>query len=459
MAINYEILAHNLMDLVGGKENVAQLTHCITRLRFQLKNKELVNDEEIKKIQGLIGTQWSGEQYQVIVGPAVGKAYDAVCKEMGINEGKAETTETKNKITIKGLFSSLISNLSACIYPVLPIFMASGLVGMMGTIFGPSMLGVLSEDSNTYKILVFAYNSGFYFLPIFLGYTSAKHLKMSPLMGMLMGAILVHPTLIGLATEGGTLDFLGLPVTVVKYSGSVMPIILCVWFMSYVEKFLNKYTPESVATFLVPFGTIILSLPVCLCALAPLGNILSVYISDILLAIKNIFGPIGTGILSAIYFPLIMTGMHHTINAIATANFLALGYDEFVKIAYPVAFVASMAICLVCFIKSKKTTNKNVSGSSFFMLTVAGLSEPAIYGVILPHKAFIASLFAGAFAGGTFMGLMNVRVYTLTSANILGLLRFVGGSSSNFIYAMIGCAITFVVSFVAAWILYREKED
>lgn len=456
---NYEVLAQNILDLIGGKENIIQLTHCVTRLRFHLHDKNCINEKEIKELKGIIGTQWSGEQFQIIIGPTVQKVFNAVNKEIGIINQEKINVHKAEKITLRNSVGKIISNLTACIYPVLPVFMASGLVGMLRTIFGPTMLGWLDAESGTYQVLVIVYNAGFYFLPIFLGYTSAKHLKMNPLMGMLMGAILIHPTLINLAAEGGSIDFLGLPITAVTYSSTVMPVILCVWVMSYIEKFLKKYIPESLSLFMVPFGTILISLPFCLCLLAPLGNILSVYISDILLAIKNTFGPIGTGILSALYFPLIMTGMHHTINMISTSNFLTLGYDEFIKIAYSVAFVSAVAICLVSFIKSKKASNKNVSGSSFFMLTIAGLSEPTIYGVILPNRAFILSLFAGAFAGGAYMGLMNVKVYTLTGANILNLLRFIGGSNANFIHAMIGCIITFIVTFVIAWICYKEKED
>lgn len=455
MTTKNEILAQNILDLLGGKENVTQLTHCITRLRFNLKDKTVIHEEEIKKLEGTMGAQWSGDQFQVIIGPTVSKVYDAVNKELGLVQEVNEAP--KEKLTVKTLFGKLISNLTACIYPVLPIFVAAGMINMIVTVFGPYMLNVFDPESGIYTILTFAGNAGFYFLPIFLGYTSAKHLKVNPLMGMLMGAILIHPTMISTATAGGSLDFLGIPVRVVDYSSSVMPIILSVWIMSYVERFLKKYVPEALELLLVPFGTIIIMLPITLCLLAPLGNILGGYLSTFLYVLKDTLGPIGVGVMSALYLPLIMTGMHHTVNMVALTNFMTLGYDDFVFTSVGPMFIAVIALTIVFFIKSKKPANKSLGASGCFLQFVVGIVEPALYGIILPTKGFLPALLIGGFAGGVYLGIMNVKIHAFLGSNFFCLLHYMGGTNMNFIHAMIGCLISFVVTFVLGWMSYKEK--
>lgn len=456
MAESKEVLAQNILDLVGGKDNVVELTHCVTRLRFVLSDKSSIHEEEIKKLNGVMGAQWSGDQFQVIIGPTVSKVFDAVNKELGIIK-EGNKTENEEKLTVKNFFGKLIRNLTACIYPALSIFVAAGLVNMIAMVCGPFMLGLMSAESSTYQVLTFAGNAGFYFLPIFLGYTSAKHLKVNPLMGMLMGAILIHPTLTGAAAAGGSFEFFGLPIKAVDYSTSVMPIILSVWVMSYVERFLKKYVPEALELLLVPFGTIFIMLPITLCLLAPLGNILGTYISAFLFMLKDVLGPIGTGVMSALYLPLIMTGMHHTVNAMAITNFLTLGYDEFVFVSVAPMFIAVVTLTVVFFLKSKKAANKSLGASGFFLQFVVGICEPALYGIILPTKSFFPALLIGGFAGGVYLGIMNVKVHAFLGSNFFCLLHYLGGTSGNFMHAMIGCVISFVVTFAIAWIGYKEQ--
>lgn len=456
MANNYQVLAQNILDLIGGKENVSQLTHCITRLRFVLNDQSKIQKEAFDSLEGIIGTQFSGEQFQVIIGPSVSKVYDAVCQEGGLTV--TEEKAPKEKLTIKNAFSKLISNLTACIYPVLPVFVASGMINMIVTVFGPAMLNVIPADSGLGTILTFAGNAGFYFLPVFLGYTTAKHLKVSPLMGILMGAILVHPTLISAAAEGTVFDLLGLPIRALDYSNSVLPIILSVWIMSYVERFLKKYVPEALELLLVPFGTIIIMIPISLGILAPLGNILGGYISTFLYFVKDLFGPVGVGIMTAVYVPLIMTGMHHTINMVALTNYLSLGYDDFVFTSFTPAFAGVLALALVFFLKSKKTANKSLGASGFFLQFVVGICEPALYGIILPTKHFLLALLAGGFVGGCYLGVMKVKIYAFLGSNFFCFLHYLGGDTMNFVHGLIGCAIGFAVTFAIGWVTYKEKE-
>ncbi|RGW12608.1 PTS transporter subunit EIIC [Enterococcus asini] len=455
-----------ILSAVGGKENVASVFHCMTRLRFLLKDSSLPNIDEIKKIDGVLGAQLSGGQFQVIIGPNVAKVYTELCKIGGFTEQAAVDVDAaannadkpKEKLTAKTIGQKILNGLTGSITPVLPIFICAGLLKMIVIILGPGMLGVLSETSGLYTVLSFAGDAGFYFLPVFLGYTSAKQFKANPLIGMLLGAILIHPSFIEAVTNGTSLDFLGLPITPMTYSSSVIPIILVVWVMSYVERFWNKVIPEMLKIMLVPFLTVLIMLPLSLVVLAPLGVILGSFISTFFLWLHSVLGPWGIALLGAVYALLIMTGMHHPLNLAVFATLSSVGYDKIVFVAGTSASMALAGIALAFAIKSKKAENRSIGFSSFFLLEIAGITEPTIYGIALPYvRPFIAQAIGG-FCGALYMGFMNVKMYNLTGSNILGLTGFIGKDSGNFMHAVIGSIIAFVVAFVALFIIGFDED-
>ncbi|MDT2756335.1 PTS transporter subunit EIIC [Enterococcus asini] len=453
--------ADEVLHAVGGKENVASVFHCMTRLRFHLKDSSLPNTDEIKKIDGVLGAQLSGGQYQVIIGPNVGKVYTELCKIAGISEQAAVDVpedKPKEKLTPKSIGQSILNNLTGSITPVLPIFICAGLLKMIIIIFGPGMLGVLSDKSGLYTVLSFAGDAGFYFLPVFLGYTSAKQFKASPLIGMLLGAILIHPSFIEAVSSGTSLDFLGLPITPMTYSSSVIPVILVVWIMSYVERFWNKVIPEMLKIMLVPFLTVLIMLPLSLVVLAPLGVILGSFISTFFFWLHSVLGAWGIALLGAVYALLIMTGMHHPLNLAVFATLGSVGYDKIVFVAGTSASMALAGVALAFAIKAKKPENRSIGFSSFFLLEIAGITEPTIYGVALPYvRPFIAQAIGG-FCGALYMGFMDVKMYNLIGSNIFGLAGFIGKDANNFMHAIIGSVIAFVVAFVALFIIGFDED-
>ncbi len=202
MAVNNEQIAKEVLAAVGGKDNVSNVAHCMTRLRFTLKDNGLPNLEEIKKIKGVLGVQISGGQFQVIIGQNVNKVYEHVCK---LSDFEAQKTVEENldapkeKLTVKTALSKAMNILSGSITPLIPIMLVAGMFKMIVAVFGPTMLGVLSEGSDLYTLFTFIGDAGFYFMPVFLGYTSAKKMGATPVLGMLLGAILIHPTFLGMA--------------------------------------------------------------------------------------------------------------------------------------------------------------------------------------------------------------------------------------------------------------------
>jgi PTS system beta-glucosides-specific IIC component len=245
MADNKEI-ATNVLKAVGGKSNVTNVTHCMTRLRLNLKDDSVPKDDEVKAIAGVLGVVRSGGQYQVVIGQNVPKVYAEVCKIGGFQTKEAidenlDAPKEKEKLTFKKVGNNILNYMAGSLTPLIPIIMAAGLFKTVLAIFGPDLLGVFSAESDMYILLDFLYDAGFYFLPIFIGYHAAKKLNASPVLGMYMGAILIAPDFIELANSGATFTVYGIPCSLNDYSQSVLPIVLSVWILSYVEKFFKKF--------------------------------------------------------------------------------------------------------------------------------------------------------------------------------------------------------------------------
>lgn len=450
--------AEQILAAVGGPENVSRVFHCVTRERFILKDTSIPDVEKIKKIKGVMGAQFSGGQFQVVIGTDVAQVYDEICKIGGFDAEEVVAADDgdnkpKEKLTLKRIGQGILNGLTGSITPVLPIFMCGGLLKMLVIVFGPGMLGWLAKGSGALTILTFAGDAAFYFLPVFIGYTGAKHFKANPLIGMLLGAILIHPSFVEAVTKGTQLNFFGLPVTGMNYSSSVIPIVLVVWIMSYVEHFLDRHMPNMLKMLFVPFLTVLIMIPLSLVVLAPMGVILGSLITNVIFWMHDVFGPVGIAVLGAIYALLILTGMHQAVNMAVFATLTTVGYDKVVFVAGTAATMALSGIALAFAIKAKKSENREIGFSSFVLLTIAGISEPTIYGIGLPYmRTFIAQAIGG-FCGALYMGLMNVKMYNLVGSNIFGLTGFIGKDAGNFMNAVIGSVIAFAVAFIMVFVI------
>jgi PTS system beta-glucosides-specific IIC component len=251
----FQKIAEDVLKAVGGKENVANLAHCMTRLRFNLKDESVPNEEEIKNIPGVIGVMKAGGQFQIIIGQTVEHVYQYLC-EIGGFENTSKLDENldqpKKEVTLKYIGSSILDGLAGCLTPLIPLLMAASMFKMFAALFGPSMLGVISESSDVYKLLIFVGDAGFYFFPIVVGYTAAKKFGVTPVIAMFLGGIMLHPTFVEMATKGVTFSVFGIPCTPQNYASTILPIIMSVWVMSYIEKFFKKYLPNALKTIFAP---------------------------------------------------------------------------------------------------------------------------------------------------------------------------------------------------------------
>ncbi len=466
MAKNYEELSKNIINLVGGKENVALCTHCVTRLRLNIIDKSDVNESEIKKLKGVLGTQWSGEQLQIIIGQDVHDLYAAVCKEGGFAQHEAidENLDGDLKIrSIKDLGNRIVQYISGAMFPYLPIAFAAGLCKTLATVLGPDVLKVITTESDVYMVLNMLYNAAFYFLPVFLGYGASRALKLDPCYGIFLGALLIVPDFINLVGVRETVSIFGIPAPVASYAQSFLPIILGAVVCKYVHHFVKKYSPKVLSALLVPLLTVLIMTPIMFCLIAPIGNWLGNLIGSILVYMSNsnpIIRAIGTTLVGALFPFLITLGMHILVVTSAVMVWMQQGYETFVFPPIVAYSWAVYGIALGAFLKLKDKDNKGEALSSFLSGFLGGVSEPSIYGVALKYKnAMLALMIAGGI-GGLYCGIFQPKAYVVGNlVNIFAApVSFAGGGTGNLVSGLIMSAISFVAAVVLSYILIKEEK-
>ena len=448
-------MAQAILEAVGGEVNVISVTHCMTRLRFNLKDESIPNKEEIQKINGVVGLINAGGQLQIIIGQTVEQVYQEICK-LGsfetMKEINTDLEQTKKKLTLKTIGPAILDGLAGCLTPLIPLLMASSMFKLLAALLGPSMLNVISATGDTFKLFTFVGDAGFYFFPIIVGYTASKKFKVTPVTGMFLGAIMIHPTFVEMSASGTPFTVFGLPVSVQNYASTIVPIILSVWVMSYVEKFFKKYLPTSLRTIFAPFLTILVMLPIALGVLGPAGSFLGVYICNALLGFSGVGGVIAIALIGALWEFLVMSGMHLVMISTLILVFSTNGYESFVSPAACAASFAVPGMCLGAALLLKNKEEKSLSIGYIVAALIGGVTEPGLYGVGMRYKRPFLGLIAGGFIGGLYGAITGLTAYTLIPvASVLNLLSYAGGSTMNFINGIITAVISFVVAAVVTY--------
>lgn len=444
MATNYKDLAKKILETAGGIENIAVVNHCATRLRLTLNSTQGIA-EKFKGMPGVMGVVERGQEFQIVIGTDVGNVYNEFIKLGNFKKGGKVDEEGK-----KNVFGTIVDFISGTFVPVLPILVAAGLVSAVlnicATFFG------LATDTGTYTILSAINNAGFYFLPVFIGYSAARKLGINPMMGMYLGAILVHSSING--AEG--LDFLGIPVAQTGYSTTVIPVILGVLFMSLVDKLVDKITPKEIKFFTKPLIVILIVTPVTLIILGPLGSFLGNYVAAALNFVNLQLGWLSVGLIGALTLLLVMTGMNQALFPLVFAAMAANNYDAFVMPGMLAANVAVGAASLAVYFKSKNNDTKALALSSG-LTGIFGITEPAIFGVLLRFKKPAIGAMIGGGVGGLFAGIVALKQYAIVSPGLVALPTFIptdgSRNMSNLYLAIATAAISIIVSFAATWIL------
>lgn len=458
--MKYEQLAKDIIANVGGKENVISVVHCITRLRFKLKDEGKANTEILKDMDDVVTVMKSGGQYQVVIGNHVPDVHKAVVSVGGF-QGQSSAAEVEEEPEKGSLFSRFIDMISSIFTPVLGVLAASGMIKGFNALF--VALGWMDNVSGTYQILNATGDALFYFLPIFLGYTAIKKFGGTPFIGMAIGSALVYPALSTL-TAGESLytlfagsmfespvhvTFLGIPVILMSYSSSVIPIIISTFFAAKVEKWLRKVTPDVVKAFLVPMFTLLIVVPITFLVIGPIATWASTLLGQGTLAIYNLSPMIAGIFLGGLWQVFVIFGLHWGLVPIAINNVATMGYDTILALVFAASFAQIGAVLAVLM----KTKNKKLKTLSIpaFISGIFGVTEPAIYGITLPmKKPFIISCIGGAI-GGAIIGLTKVKGYIIGGLGIFGIPSYI--SPEGIGMDLWGSLIAIVVAFIAAFVL------
>lgn len=444
--------AADILKLVGGEKNVAGVTHCMTRLRFVLNDESKADTKALKGLDSVQGVVSKNGQYQVVVGTNVGKVYDEIQK---LGNFKAQTGGAAEE---KGLGNKIIGAITAIFQPIITAICGAGMIRAVLAIL--VALQWMNTENQTYVLLNMVADTAFYFLPILLAVSAARVFQCSTYLAAVMGAILIHPTFTGLVAAGEAVRFWGIPVRLVNYGSAVVPPILIVWLMSYIEKYAKKIIPSAVQVFMVPLVTFMVTAPIALCAAGPLGS----YVGDLLYILFTFLSSKASWLipfLMGTFAPLlVMTGMHYSLAPVALAEFASLGY---MTILNPGMLASNIAQATATLYVGLKTKNAKLRQTAFSSSITAyfGITEPAMYGITLPLKKPLISAMIGGGVAGLWAGLSHMRTYATATAGILAFPVYICDDMSNVVNAVICVVISIVVTMAASLILKFDdpKED
>ncbi|WP_047985502.1 beta-glucoside-specific PTS transporter subunit IIABC [Ornithinibacillus californiensis] len=458
--MKYEQLAKDIIANVGGEENVNSVTHCVTRLRFRLKDESKANKEALMEHDGVVTVMQSAGQYQVVIGNHVPDVYQAVVQEGGFQAKKpVEAEEGKEK---KGVFSSFVDIVSNIFIPILPLLMATGIIKGFNSLF--LALGWLENTDGTYLLLNAIGDGFFVFLPIFLGYTSMKKFGGTPFLGMAIAAALVHPSLTGIKAGetimtlfSGTvfesavqITFLGIPVVLMSYASSVVPIILATYVGSKVERGFTKIVPGIIKSFFVPFLTLLVIVPLTFIVIGPVATWLAQSIGQGVVWVYEAAPLLAGLVVGAFWQVFVIFGVHWGIIPIYYNNLAVMGYDTLIAMTFAASFAQSGAVLGVLLLtKNKKLKSLSIPA---FISGIFGVTEPAIYGVTLPlKKPFIMSCIASG-VGGAIIAVTGAALYSAGPLGVFKIPTFIH-PEEGITFGFWGMIISIVVAFILGFVL------
>ena len=451
---DYEKLAVDIIDAVGGKNNIIKASRCATRLRLVLKETTNEAKENVSNLTGVITVVESGGQFQVVIGTHVGKVFDKVASELNLD---SNTIEDEPKASI---LNRIIATMSAVFAPFIYILAAAGI--LQGCLILINMANPSFSSTGTYEVLSFMSWAPFTFLPIFIAITASKHFKCNAFIAVACCAALVSPTWAEIASRianGESVRFLGISLAETTYTSSVLPPLFLVWILSYVEKFVDKRLPDVVKALFTPFICMIVMVPLTILAIGPLSDSLATGIANGYNALYNFAPAVAAAVIGGLWQIVVIFGVHWGVTPMCLANYDLYGMDTF-QAFQTMAVIAQAGAVLGVFIKARNKKTKNMALSAG-ITGIFGITEPAIYGVNLRFKKpFICGCIAGAI-GAVVGSFFNIAYYAY--AGLPGLLTVVNAITPNNSKSIIGMLIGAAISFFGAIILvqvigFGEKE-
>ena len=468
MALNYEETSKKILEAVGGEKNIASATHCMTRLRLVLNDESKAQDDKVQSIKGVKSVIKQGGQYQIVIGNEVSNLFKTFEKMGNFGEGESKAAKPTGNI-----FQRMFGFVAGCMTPMLPAMLGTGMVKVLLTLL--TTMGVMSASNPTYIIFFSMADSFFYFLPVFISVQIAKKTRHNVPLFMVIGAMMCYPdliTLLGGGTEGITMGtFLGMnctylfgfiPVISTTYTSSLLPIMLMTPVMCWTEDFADRVSPNLVKAFLKPMIFYLICTPIALCVLGPLGGVIGNVLSVGVSALYNAAPWLTVGVLSAAMPFIVMTGMHYALIPLCTNNLAVLGYDVILMVTMFCSNIAQGGASFGVAMKTKNEETKSEGIACGISAVVAGITEPAMYGINLRFMKPMIAAVIGAGISGLVLGITGVKGYTMGgSPSLLTIVTFIGGDKpmNGIIFGAIGAVISVVVPFVLSYIMYKDPVE
>ncbi len=446
--MNYQKLGVDILALSGGKQNVSKLTHCATRLRFEFNDSHAVQAEAIAKLPGVISVVDRGGQFQVVIGNDVQVTYRAILNEIGEMNSQRNAGNKQQKKS--GIFTQIISVISTTFTPVIPAITGAGMIKALLAIL--KLTGLISADSTTYRLLDTISDAAFFFLPVLLAYGASIKFACNPILAMTIAGALLHPNLAQLLASGGPISFIGIPVRLADYAGSVLPIILTVWIMSYIERFAEKVSPSMITFFTKPMIVLLFTAPLALVVIGPFGIFLNDLVASGAAIIDGKASWLIPMLMGGLQPFLVITGTAWAMTPIATSQLTRNGFEMINGPGMLASNIAQGAATLCVAFKTKNKNLKQLASSAGFT-ALLGITEPSLYGVTLKLKKPLIAAMIGGGCAGIYAGLAGLVRYAFVSPGLAALPAFIGENPMNIVHALITCAIAIVVTFALTWIM------
>ncbi|MFB8528499.1 beta-glucoside-specific PTS transporter subunit IIABC [Enterococcus casseliflavus] len=447
--MNVKETATAIVELIGGKENIAHLEHCSTRLRFTLKDNSLVQKDALEKVDGVIGVR-QNVQCQVIIGNDVVEVYDEVMKVLGHELTADGGSEPKQK---QSWGAVLLDFIISIFQPLIPAVAGGGVLKSL--LLLASVTGLMDNTSQTYQILNLIGGAPLYFLPILVAITTANKLKVNQLVAVSAVGALILPELTTLLTDGAA--FMGFGLQNIAYASQVFPAILTVLFYAQIEKLFTRISPKPIRIFFVPMMSLVITVPVALLILGPLGFEVGTIFSAAIIWLYAHLGWVATGILAAVLPLMVVTGMHKAMIPYAVSSMSEMGAE---LLYLPASLAHNIAEAGACFAVSVRTKDQKLRSTavSAGISALFGITEPALYGVTILHKRVLYGVMASSLVGGAVAGLFAIKAFALVGPGLASITMFVDEANPmNLVWALVTLGVSFAVSFVLVLFLFKDK--
>lgn len=452
MKKDYAEIADTLIAALGGKENITRLFHCMTRLRFYVKDRTKINEKEILKVSGISGVNWHEDQFQVIAGNEVNEMYKAL-ENKGVPTDDAPAAESQSS---KSVVSKIIDSITGCMTPMIPALTAAGMIKVVLSLL--TTFHFVTDTSSTYQVISMIGDVTFYFMPFLIAANAAKVFRVNQSLALFIAGVYLSPAFVSMVASDVAITLFGLPITKATYSYSVIPVILMVWITHYIELLVDRITPKMVKLILNPTLVILISAPIALIVVGPLGTIIGNGLAVAINFLSAKLGFIIVGILAATFPFIVMTGMHHALTPIGLNAIATGGTDSLIFVSQVCSNIAQSGSSFAVAVKSKDENMKQLA-SAAGVSALMGITEPALYGVTLKLKRPVVAAAIAAGIGGIVGGLLHVSLYIAQNC-IMAIPAFIGEKGmSNLLYGIIMIVVSFVASFVLTFIFGFEDAE